>query len=112
MRTALFFVLVLFAVGCGSEKCASEFSGHWVGTTRTDSIELGDNCTFEYEGADGCKSTGTYAAPIASQGSLQASISASTDGECLPAGQYVCAYTASSTTFTFDCGAGASSYGR
>jgi hypothetical protein len=106
-------ILTLLVAACGGDgKCASDFNGHWVGTTLTDAVDIGANCEFQYTGVGGCKSSGTYAAPIAGQGTVKVSIDTSTGGLCLPAGDYVCAYSVSPTTFTFNCGSGTASYSR
>ncbi len=111
MRASI-VVTFLLAAGCGGGRCMSDFTGHWVGTTLADSVDLGDDCSFRYTGSGGCESLGEYAAPIGNQGSVKVSIGSSTGGLCLPAGDYVCVYSASAKTLTFNCGGGVTSYGR
>jgi hypothetical protein len=105
-------LLAAAACGGGGGKCASSYSGVWIGTTTTDQISLSDSCDFQYQGAGGCRSAGTYAAPLGSQGSVLVVIQSSTGGNCLAVGSYSCSYSASATTLTFNCGAGAFNYRR
>jgi hypothetical protein len=103
MRSAvLLFVVAVFGVACSNDKCASTYSGTWVGTMKTESIEFETNCDFVYTGADGCTSVGDYSGPIAEQGTLMIKVKDATAG-CLAAGEYTCPYTASTSAFTYDC---------
>jgi hypothetical protein len=104
--------LALATAGCDNGKCAGDHDGTWTGTTVPDQIDLSSSCDFEYSGVGGCKSSGTYAAPLGTQGSVQVVITSSTGGMCLAAGTYNCTYAAGSTILTFNCGAGTFSYGR
>jgi hypothetical protein len=113
-RTFIPCVLFLLAAcgGGGGGKCASPYTGTWIGTTVTDQLNLSDSCDYQYQGPDGCRSTGTYAAPLGSQGSVQVVIQSTTGGRCIPPGTYACSYSASSSTLTFNCGFGTFSYRR
>ena len=115
MRGYVFCVVAAFAllaVGCDNGKCAGSYSGKWIGTTVPDQIELSSDCAFNYSGVGGCTSAGSYAEPLADKGSVKVTIAASTGGLCLGAGDYSCSYSASTTTLTFNCGAGTFSYSR
>jgi hypothetical protein len=111
MKMFALAVLTLCACG-GGGKCASPYAGDWIGTTAPDRLSLSDSCDFNYQGSDGCKSHGTYAAPLGASGSVAVAIQSTTGGRCLLAGNYTCVYSASSSALTFDCGAGAFGYRR
>lgn len=114
-RLGFALVLLLAVSACGGGgggKCSSPYSGTWVGTTATDQLTLSESCDYQYQGVGGCRSAGTYAAPLGSSGSVLVTIQSSTGGNCLGVGAYSCAYTASSSTLTVNCGAGNFSYRR
>jgi hypothetical protein len=111
-RLAAFVVLALLGA-CGGTPgpCAGPSDGSWVGTA-SDALVLSESCDFLYTGTDGCRSTGTYGAALGASGTVQIDITSATSGQCLPAGSYVCAYQASGSALSFDCGAGVQTYGR
>ena len=113
-KLTLAMLLTLCACGGGDGKCASPYTGDWIGTTAPDRLSLSDSCEFQYQyqGGAGCRSHGTYESPLGPSGSVGVAIQSNTGSPCLPVGNYACAYSASPTTLTFNCGAGTFSYRR
>lgn len=113
---ALPLAMLLASCGGGSGECAGDHTGLWIGTSQTDQITLGADCSYEYRGPRSCQSRGSYAAPLeGTRGSLLVTIESmvtTAGAPCLPAGHYSCDYVMSSSTLTVDCGAGALSYAR
>jgi hypothetical protein len=69
-------------------------------------VELGGSCEFEFTGT-GCSSRGTYGSPLSNAGTVRVEIDAvSGFGNCLPAGNYTCAYVHTGQSLTLDCGGG------
>jgi hypothetical protein len=103
MRSAVFiFVFAVFGAACNNDKCESTYSGTWVGTMTTESVDFENNCDFVYTGAGGCTSVGDYSDAISEQGTITIDVKHATIG-CLPVGKYTCPYTASTSAFTYDC---------
>lgn len=99
--------------GCGGGKCANQHAGAWVGVTLHDNLLLTPDCDYEYQGADGCRSSGTYAAPLGNSGTVLVTIASATPGRCLGVGSYTCGYSApSAAALAIDCGAGEQRYSR
>lgn len=90
--------------------CGGDHAGTYSGTTVNDSLTLSSSCEYSYTGNDGCRSTGTYNAPLGSSGSVAVSIASTTGGNCLPAGDTTCSYVLSLPNLSFNCGAGTFSY--
>jgi hypothetical protein len=113
MRSAiLLLVLATLGAACNNDRCASTYSGTWVGTMKTESVDFETNCDFVYTGAEGCTSVGDYSDPISEQGTITINVKHATTG-CLAVGKYTCPYTASTSTFTYDCNnAGADIFDR
>ena len=120
---AAFVASLLALVACGdtgddggevSTECAGDHTGEWAGTTAMDYLVLGANCSYAYDGIDGCESSGTYAAPFGDAGNVQVEITSSTGGDCLPVGTYQCSYVfdMQAATLSIDCGAGTFEYTR
>lgn len=109
-------LLLLLLAGCGkasSSSCAGSHNGRWTGTSAADRIDFEASCTFNYAKVDGsCASAGTYAAPLGSSGTVAVTIASVTGAGCLPVGVATCSYALSTSTLSFDCGAGAYSYSR
>jgi len=122
VRRVAFIASLLALAACGdsggdgdvSTECAGDHTGEWAGTTVMDFLALGANCSYAYDGVDGCESSGTYAAPLGDSGNVQVEIAASTGGECLPVGNYQCSYMfdMQAATLSIDCGAGSFEYSR
>jgi hypothetical protein len=119
-----FVILVSLLVGCGSdddsdqvadEGCASVVVGTWAGATVDDSITISANRSFRYSGVDACTSNGSFTCPSSNvmSGTMPVNIATSSGGTCLPAGDYVCAFTLTGDSMAYDCtGSGALQYTR
>ena len=108
---------LLFLASCSSsnstQSCAGTNTGVWSGLTVSDQVTFSADCSFDYVGVDDCLSTGRSFSPLGPSGTVQLEIESSTEGLCLPAGSYTCAYLITNeVVLTFDCGAGALSYSK
>ena len=111
-RLALLSLGLLFLAGaCQSTPCSSPQGGMWQ-STASEQLDLESQCEFFFYGPNGCSSSGTYTAPLGTQGTVDLSIIDSTGGVCLPVGDYECVYTATETNLHWDCGLGAQDYTR
>jgi len=98
-----------------TNACAGPNSGTWNAVGVDGGLFLGEDCSFRFTGADGCMSTGTYAAPISDQGgTIQVSIESVSGlgGACLAAGLYSCAYLFQGDDFGLNCGGGVQLFSR
>ena len=77
-----------------------------------DTLTLDATCLFSYARPGACQSSGTYAAPLGTSGSVQVIITTSTGGLCLPRGTYNCQYTLAGNSLSFNCGGSAFHYTR
>jgi hypothetical protein len=119
MKKLVAYLLVNFCliVSCGKKEeaavaapaCDSAYAGSFTGTSQADAFSATTACAFTYVGTGAsCTSTGTYAAPIVTSGSMLVTISAvSGTGSCLPAGLTTCNYNfIDATHVVMNCGSG------
>ncbi len=115
MRSAvLIFVFAVYGAACSNNKCESTYSGTWVGTMTTESVDFENNCDFIYTGAgEACTQRGRLLGrDLGVQGTITIDVKHATIG-CLPVGKYTCPYTASTSAFTYDCNnAGSTTFDR
>jgi hypothetical protein len=100
------FGILVLGTSCDVTPCTSPYTGDWANSSTGVSLDFMEDCEVDFYGTGGCASSGTYAAPLASSGSLDITIDNSSGGACLPIGQYQCNYTASKDTLSIDCGSG------
>lgn len=111
MRTILmlFFGACLLSA-CGGGPCAGPETGTWKNSSGN-SLELDASCAFHFS-ASNCQSSGTYAAPLGTSGTVQVSIQSTSGGACFPLGNYACAYVVTGNALALNCGSGNDLYSR